>query len=64
MYVCSGHPTTETPTFLKGTIHVAAHAFFLNDGRRVYLVDTPGFDDGKRPEAEILKEVSNFFAAT
>lgn len=46
------------------TIHVAPHAFFLNDGRRAFLVDTPGFDDGKRTEAEILEEVSNFFAAT
>ena len=45
-------------------MHVAVHQFYLNDGRRAYLVDTPGFDDGKRPEAEILQEVSNFFAAT
>ena len=50
-------------TFI-GTINVAAHPFFLNDGRRGYLVDTPGFDDGQRTEAEILQEVSNFFAAT
>lgn len=32
------------------------------DGRDVFLVDTPGFDDTSRPDVEILKEIAFFLA--
>ncbi|ORX97297.1 P-loop containing nucleoside triphosphate hydrolase protein [Clohesyomyces aquaticus] len=32
----------------------------LPDGKRIYLVDTPGFDDTYRSDTEILREVANW----
>jgi hypothetical protein len=32
----------------------------LEDGKRIYLVDTPGFDDQLRTDAEILREVASW----
>lgn len=37
---------------------------FTLDGKTVTLVDTPGFDDTKNSDAEILKIIAAFFAAT
>ncbi|KAI0696923.1 P-loop containing nucleoside triphosphate hydrolase protein, partial [Cytidiella melzeri] len=37
---------------------------FLLDGHVVTLVDSPGFDDTNRSEAEILREVTTFLAKT
>lgn len=45
---------------LAGTQHVDVFPFMF-DGpprKRVFLVDTPGFDDSTRSDAEVLKETS------
>ena len=31
---------------------------------RVHLIDTPGFDDTNRKDADVLKEVATFLAST
>ncbi|KAK7033306.1 GTP-binding protein A [Favolaschia claudopus] len=37
---------------------------FLLDGRAVTLIDTPGFDDTNRSDADILKQIAAFLATT
>ena len=37
---------------------------FIIDGRRVILIDTPGFDDTSVSDAEILNRIAVFLAAT
>ncbi|KIX10129.1 uncharacterized protein Z518_01210 [Rhinocladiella mackenziei CBS 650.93] len=39
------------------TAHVSQHRFQCPDGRKAWLIDTPGFDDTGRPNVEILKEI-------
>ncbi|PON28998.1 hypothetical protein TGAM01_v202106 [Trichoderma gamsii] len=41
------------------TSNVSIHAATIN-GQKCQLVDTPGFDDTNRPDAEILREVANW----
>ena len=40
-----------------------ANEFTLN-GRRVLLIDTPGFDDTAKSDTEILKNIGSFLATT
>ena len=35
---------------------------FVLDGRRVVLVDTPGFDDTYRSDIDVLKSIAAFLA--
>lgn len=37
---------------------------FTLDGRRVVLIDTPGFDDTNVSDAEILEKIAAFLAVT
>ena len=37
---------------------------FVLDGRRVILIDTPGFDDTNISDAEILEKIAAFLAVT
>lgn len=37
---------------------------FTVDGRRVSLVDTPGFDDTSKSDADIMKIIVAFLATT
>ena len=37
---------------------------FTVDGRRVSLVDTPGFDDTSKSDTDILKIIAAFFSTT
>ena len=37
---------------------------FIIDGRRVVLIDTPGFDDTNVSDAEILRMIAAFLATT
>ena len=37
---------------------------FVIDGRRVILIDTPGFDDTNVSDAEILEKIAAFLAVT
>lgn len=46
------------------TAEVQAAKPFLLDGRPVTLLDTPGFDDTVKSEAEVLRLIANFLAAT
>ena len=39
------------------TMHVGMYYFMLG-GRRIWLIDTPGFDDTNRPDSEVLKDIS------
>ncbi|KAF6807901.1 hypothetical protein CMUS01_14012 [Colletotrichum musicola] len=40
------------------TVNVGIYLYGDQHGRTVYLIDTPGFNDAKKTDAEILKEVS------
>ena len=37
---------------------------FLLDGKAITMIDTPGFDDTVKSEADILRQISNFLTAT
>lgn len=37
---------------------------FEIDGRRVTLIDTPGFDDTTKSDADVLKMIAAFLATT
>ncbi|KIM84813.1 hypothetical protein PILCRDRAFT_96579 [Piloderma croceum F 1598] len=43
---------------------VQAAAPFELDGRRVLLIDTPGFDDTSRSDTDILKMIAHFLSTT
>jgi len=34
------------------------------DGRRVVLIDTPGFDDTMKSDTEVLRMIGDFLATT
>ena len=46
------------------TSEVQVSSVFALDGQAVTLVDSPGFDDTNKSEAEILREVTGFLAKT
>jgi len=35
---------------------------FVLDGRRIVLVDTPGFDDARETDTDVLKSIAAFLA--
>jgi predicted GTPase len=37
---------------------------FTLDGRRVVLIDTPGFDDTTKSDTDILRTIATFLATT
>ena len=37
---------------------------FTLDGRRVVLIDTPGFDDTTKSDTDVLKMIADFLATT
>jgi len=37
---------------------------FILDGRRVVLVDTPGFDDSVQSDTDVLKSIAAFLGET
>jgi len=37
---------------------------FTIDGRRVVLIDTPGFDDTTKSDTDILRMIADFLATT
>ena len=37
---------------------------FTMDGRRVALIDTPGFDDTTKGDMDVLKMIADFLATT
>lgn len=46
------------------TSEVQVASPFLLDGKTITMIDTPGFDDTVKSEADILRQISNFLAAT
>ena len=42
------------------TSEVQVSEEFILDGRRVALIDTPGFDDTNRNDADVLKSIAVF----
>lgn len=51
----------QEPYWVIGTTKVGVYYFML-DGVRVWLIDTPGFDDTNRSDAEVLKDVAYWLA--
>lgn len=51
------HPNRTKVGYL-GTVNVGIYVYRDQHGHAVYLVDTPGFNDAKKTDAEILKEIS------
>lgn len=45
-----------------GTADVQVYSFIYKNTRRVYLIDTPGFDDTNRSDTDVLKDVAFFLA--
>lgn len=37
---------------------------FTLDGRRVVLIDTPGFDDTAKSDTDVLRTIADFLAKT
>jgi hypothetical protein len=56
-------PVTLTKLTLLGTSDVAPYDFEL-DGYQITLIDTPGFNDTVRSEAEVLTSIANFMDFT
>lgn len=46
------------------TEKVQSAQLFQLQGHPVTLIDTPGFDDSLKPQAEILKQISGFLEDT
>ncbi|OCH89851.1 hypothetical protein OBBRIDRAFT_756015 [Obba rivulosa] len=46
------------------TAEVQASQTFELDGRRVKLVDTPGFDDSEKSDVEIFNQIAEFLSST
>ena len=50
----------ETP----GTTDVEDVSFMYNRNLRVYLIDTPGFDDTNRSDVEVLQDIAHWLSAS
>jgi len=46
------------------TAEVQVASEFTIDGRRVVLIDTPGFDDTNVSDSDILEKIAAFLAVT
>ena len=49
----------STYTIYVGTTDIEVIPCSLSDGTKFYLIDTPGFDDTSRSDADILHDISN-----
>ena len=45
------------------TVEVQAADEFTLDGRKVVLIDTPGFDETSRSDTDVLRMIATFSAA-
>jgi hypothetical protein len=43
-----------------GTVRVGIHQCLLPNGQKIFLVDTPGFDDTYRSDTQVLSEVADW----
>lgn len=46
-----------------GTSEIGIYSYHHSGGKKVYLIDTPGFDDTFRSDTEVLKEIAFSLAA-
>lgn len=46
------------------TMEIGIHSFFYKNKRRIYLIDTPGFDDTNRSDTDVLKDIAFFLTQT
>ncbi|KAJ3509700.1 hypothetical protein NMY22_g16206 [Coprinellus aureogranulatus] len=60
----SGSQLRTSQSLKSCTEVVAATDPFVVDGRKVVLVDTPGFDDTTKTDSEILKLIADFLATS
>ena len=60
----SGSQFREGNNLKSCTAEVEVAEEFTLDGRRVILIDTPGFDDTTVSDAEILEKIAAFLAVT
>ena len=49
---------------VQGTAGVRVHSFIYKSTRRIFLIDTPGFNDTNRNDTDILKDVAFFLSKT
>jgi len=49
-------------SLMSHTVGVGIYAYQVSPYRRIYLIDTPGFDDTSRSDTEVLKEVAFFLS--
>lgn len=47
-------------TIWQGTAKVEVIPCFSSTGAKIFLIDTPGFDDSHRPDSDILREIANW----
>lgn len=47
---------------MPGTSDVRPYGFLYHTGQRVFLLDTPGFDDTNRSDTDVLKTISGDLA--
>ena len=62
--VASGSRLRVGKNLQSCTAEVEVADEFILDGRRVVLIDTPGFDDTTVSDAEILEKIAAFLAVT
>lgn len=60
----SGSDLRTSDSLKSCTETVAATQPFHVDGRKVVLVDTPGFDDTTKTDSEILKLIADFLSTS
>ncbi|TFK19372.1 hypothetical protein FA15DRAFT_697568 [Coprinopsis marcescibilis] len=60
--VASGSRLPVSSGLNSCTTEIAVSEPFMLDGRRVRLVDTPGFDDSSRSDADVLATIARFLA--
>ncbi|KAJ3509701.1 hypothetical protein NMY22_g16207 [Coprinellus aureogranulatus] len=60
----SGSHLRTSQSLKSCTEAVSATEPFVVDGRKVVLVDTPGFDDTTKTDSEILKLIADFLATS
>jgi hypothetical protein len=61
LQACMGHPIIKLIDYTykpSGTKQVAVYPCDLDSTRKLYLVDTPGFDDTHRSDTEVLQEMA------
>ncbi|KAI8180249.1 hypothetical protein K4K52_003952 [Colletotrichum sp. SAR 10_76] len=61
---CSGKPVQIGHNLRAGTTTVDVYAYDMSPVRTVYLIDTPGFDDTTRSDAEVLGEIATWLGAS